>query len=275
MKNREKCLFLPCVCILLTMLAACAGRDGDSRTPATADGAMRPGGPAALSYPYLNGSEQEFQGHRALAERVAAGYVKVVPLSQPGSDGFGGGAPLQPGSGIVLDPAGWVLTAGHVGRARGWPVRIVLRNGARIRGQVIAVARDMDLALVRTGPLPGTVALTAGRSKNLKRGDWALAIGSPKLAWGVVSLGRIRVGNIGERLHGGGPWSFANGIEIGMLVETGHSGGPLVDAEGRLIGMIAAREAADTRTWPPKVPRIAYAVPIEDIMAWLKRVRPE
>ena len=97
-----------------------------------------------------------------------------------------------------------------------------------------------------------------------------LAVGSPRRIWGVVTVGIVRLANIGERLDYG-PWGFANAIEMSMLVQSGHSGGPVVDARGRVVGMVASYELGDTTKWPYRSPRIAYAVPVADIRRWLKR----
>ncbi|MCW5774550.1 MAG: serine protease, partial [Rhodospirillaceae bacterium] len=125
-----------------------------------------------------------------------------------------------------------------------------------------------ELAVIKTAPLPEAVPIPLGDSRALRKGDPALAIGSPKRVWGVVTVGRIRSPNIGERLDYGN-WGFDNAVEIGMEVESGHSGGPVVDAKGRLIGMVAGYELGDTTKPAYRSPRITYAVPVNAIKNWL------
>lgn len=84
----------------------------------------------------------------------------------------------------------------------------------------------------------------------------------------MVSVGRIRVPNIGEWLDDGN-WCFDNAIEIAREVESGHSGGPVVNARGELIGMVAGYELGDTTKPEYRSPRITYIVPSNDIRKWL------
>jgi len=257
---------------ILLVLGGCSAQGGgeEGRTPS--------GRPIALTYPYLTGEEEKWEDREQLAERTAAAYVKLVPLAEASPNeavGFDRESArvtddgLQPGSGVVLSADGLILTVAHVARAEGRSVRVILRDGRRLRGRVVAADPDRELALVQTAPIPGARPLPLGRSGSLERDAWTLAVGSPRLAWGVVSVGKVRSANIGERLSDG-RWSFENAIEIGMLVETGHSGGPLVDAQKALIGIVAFREQGDTTVQPYRAPRIAYAVPVDDIRRWLR-----
>ncbi len=223
-----------------------------------------------LTYPYLDGSEAAFPGFRQAAERAAAGYVMVTPMTRDNPLTQERGGALETGSGIVIDRNGYILTAAHIARGRQFDMRITLRDGRRVMASVEKISPNNELALLKCDPLPDVVPIVLGKSGALRKGDPALAIGSPGRRWGVVSVGRVRVPNIGERIDHGN-WGFDNALEIGMEVETGHSGGPVVNARGELIGMIAVREMGDTSKVPYISPRIAYAVPVDDIRRWLGR----
>jgi S1-C subfamily serine protease len=223
-----------------------------------------------LSYPYLDGSEAAFPNHRGIAERAARGYALVTVLARPDPVTREGGGEIHTASGIVLDREGYILTAAHIARGPQFDIRVRLASGRTLPGAVVRVSPKQELALVKTGALPETEPLVIADSGLLREGDPALALGSPRRAWGVVSIGRIRSPNIGERLDYGS-WGFNNAIEIGLEVETGHSGGPLVNAKGELIGMIAGYVLGDTTKPTYRSPRIAYAVPSNDIRKWLGR----
>jgi len=222
----------------------------------------------ALSYPYLDGAEAAFPAYRAVAERTARGYVMVTLMARPDPVSREGGGELHTGSGIVLNRDGYILTAAHIARGPEFAVRVRFSDGRTLPGEVVKVSAKEELALIKTAPLPDSVPIAFGDSRAVKKGDPALALGSPRRLWGVVSVGRIRVPNIGERLDYG-TWGFDNAIEIALEVESGHSGGPVVNARGELIGMVAGYELGDTTKPQYRSPRITYVVPSNDIKKWL------
>lgn len=226
------------------------------------------GAEGALSYPYLDGSEASFPAYRRVAARAARGYVMVTLLARPDPVTREGGGELHTGSGIVLNRDGYILTAAHIARGPQFAVRVRLADGRTLPAEVMKVSAKQELAVLRTAPLPDAEPLAFADSRRVRSGDPALALGSPRRVWGVVSVGRVRVPNIGERLDYGN-WGFDNAIEIGMEVESGHSGGPVVNARGELIGMVAGYELGDTTKPQYRSPRIAYVVPANDIRKWL------
>ena len=222
----------------------------------------------ALSYPYLDGTEAAFPAYRAVAERAARGYVMVTLLARADPITREGGGELHTGSGIVLNRDGYILTAAHIARGPEFAVRVTLHDGRTLAAEVVKVSAKQELAILKTAPLPGAVPLPFADSRGIRRGDPALALGSPRRVWGVVSVGRVRIPNIGERLDYGS-WGFDNAIEVALEVESGHSGGPLVNSRGELVGMVAGYELGDTAKPQYRSPRIAYVVPANDIKKWL------
>jgi S1-C subfamily serine protease len=226
------------------------------------------GAQGALSYPYLDGTEAGFPAFRKMAERAARGYVMVTLLARPDPVTREGGGELHTGSGIVLNRDGYILTAAHIARGPEFAVRVRLADGRILPAEVVKVSAKQELAVLRTAPLPDAEPLVFADSHQVRKGEPALALGSPRRVWGVVSVGRVRVPNIGERLDYGA-WGFDNAIEVAMEVESGHSGGPVVNGKGELIGMVAGYELGDTTKPQYRSPRIAYVVPSNDIKRWL------
>jgi S1-C subfamily serine protease len=222
----------------------------------------------ALSYPYLDGSEAALPAYRMVAARAARAYVMVTLLARPDPVSREGGGELHTGSGIVLNRDGYILTAAHIARGRDFTVRVRLGDGRTVAAEVVKVSAKQELAIVKTAPLPDAEPLPFADSRGVRKGDPVVALGSPRRVWGVVSVGRVRVPNIGERLDYGS-WGFDNAIEIGIEVESGHSGGPVVSAKGELVGMVAGYELGDTTKPLYRSPRIAYVVPSNDIKRWL------
>jgi len=228
-------------------------------------GAMAEG---TLSYPYLDGGEAAFPAYRAVAERAARGYVMVTLFARPDPVTREGGGEIQTGSGIVLNRDGYILTAAHIARGAQFLLRVRLADGRVLPAEVVKVSPKQELAIVKTAPLPDAVPIAFADSQRMRKGEPVLAVGSPRRMWGVVSVGRVRTPNIGERLDYGN-WGFDNAIELALEVESGHSGGPVVNARGELVGMIAGYELGDTTKPQYRSPRIAYVVPANDIKKWL------
>lgn len=261
---------MPLLALLLAALAAAcsAAPQPQERTPVSAAAEA----PGDLSYPYLTEQEAAIPGFRAVAEANAASYVRIVLHREREENDFVDDGPemgtsVHTGSGVVLDRDGHILTVAHIAKGTDYTPEVTLRDGRTLRGAVIDISPDEELALIRIPPVSGLRPVRLGRQEAIRPGAAAVAIGSPGDQWGVVSVGRIRLADIGERLQYGN-WGFDNAVEIAMKVEIGHSGGPVLNLNGEMIGMVAGFELGPRYSDAPP-PRITYAVPIENIRAWL------
>lgn len=226
-------------------------------------------GQDSISFPYLRASDAAPPGYRSAARRLARAYVMVTLVARGDPVTGDGAGDLHTGSGIVVSRDGHILTAAHIARSRKFGIRLTFRNGRTARARVVAVDPRQEVALLKGPPLSRMAPLPL-RAEAPPKGAWLVAIGSPKKRWGVATLGRVRLPDIGERLQYG-PWGFDHAIEVGMEVQSGHSGGPVVDMQGRLVGMVASYELGDT-TKPVYVsPRITYVVPARTLAVFLAR----
>ena len=95
------------------------------------------------------------------------------------------------GSGLVIDPRGYVITNNHVVPAKTVRRRVVLPGGQTAGFDLIARYPFADIALVKI-PRHGSLrALTIGRSHDLMLGEPALVIGSPDGLTNTVSTGIV------------------------------------------------------------------------------------
>jgi serine protease Do len=143
------------------------------------------------------------------------------------------------GSGVIIDPAGNVLTNGHVlSGAR--KVTIQLADGRTFDGRVVGADPLTDVGVVRfQAPPPHLVAARlATADEQLRIGEWAIAVGSPLGMDQTVTAGIISgVGETGRRFR------FASGQRVRKYIQTdaainpGNSGGPLVNLQGEVIGI--------------------------------------
>ena len=146
------------------------------------------------------------------------------------------------GSGVVIDPEGYILTNNHVitsrdgGRADEILVR--LNDGRELEAAVVGRDPPSDLAVlkVEAEALPH---LAIADSDRLQVGDIVFAVGNPMgvgltITQGIVSAtGRSNLSILGR----GGYESF---IQTDAPINPGNSGGALVDAYGRLVGINTA-----------------------------------
>jgi len=143
------------------------------------------------------------------------------------------------GSGVIVDPDGYIVTNAHVVRnARRIEVKILRSDergeephGHLVPAKLIGVDRQVDIAVVKIEG-KNFPALSFVDSDNLRQGQLVLAVGSPlglqnSLTHGVVSA-TLR------QLDPESPMVY---IQTDAPINPGNSGGPLLDVEGRVAGI--------------------------------------
>jgi serine protease Do len=143
------------------------------------------------------------------------------------------------GSGVLVDPAGYIVTNAHVVlNARRIEVKI-LRTDEQgqtphehlFPAKLIGTDRDVDIAVVKIEgeKLP---TLSFLNSDNLRQGQLVVALGSPRglqnsFTHGVISA-TLR------QLKPDSPLVY---IQTDAPINPGNSGGPLIDIEGHIAGI--------------------------------------
>ena len=145
------------------------------------------------------------------------------------------------GSGVVVSPNGYILTADHVvDGADEIKVNVTSTNGEKeYSAKVIGTDPPTDVAVLKIDArdLP---AITLGDSDQLEVGDVVLAIGDPFGLERTVTMGIVSaLGRSGFRFGGQGDNqpNYQDFIQTDAAINPGNSGGALVDAEGRLVGI--------------------------------------
>ena len=151
------------------------------------------------------------------------------------------------GSGVLFDPAGFVLTNYHVVRGantkNGWAG---LADGTLHRWRLIGIDPGGDLAIIQLLGDGGKVRhdwphAPLGDSDRVQVGEMVMAMGnpfalaedqSPTITFGIVSgVKRYQGGVAGNLLV------YGNCIQIDSSINPGNSGGPLFDMNGHVIGI--------------------------------------
>jgi S1-C subfamily serine protease len=156
------------------------------------------------------------------------------------------------GSGVIVDPEGYVLTNNHVVagvESAGLSVRL---SDGRVISGVTVVGSDeaTDLALLKISA-DKLIAAPWGDSDELKVGDWVLAVGNPfgldrTVTAGIVSA-KGRRGIVDGSL-------FQDFLQTDAAVNPGNSGGPLANLKGEIIGI-------NTAIVGPSFQGISFAIP--------------
>ena len=183
-------------------------------------------------------------------------------------------AALQPtlsaGSGVIVDGSrGFVITNFHViENARA--VEVGLKDGRHFPADPVALAPDLDLAVLRigAGKLP---ALALGDSSKLEVGDYVVAIGNPFGLGQTVTSGII---SATERPLGQG--DTRRFIQTDAPINPGNSGGALIDLHGELVGINTALFSPSQSQASAGNVGIGFAIPsnvVRQVLAQAERAR--
>ncbi len=162
-----------------------------------------------------------------VAQRAIPATVCV--LNGPGS-----------GSGVIISEDGYVLTASHVSAGARGDVRLILSDGRQVPAKPLGANQTRDAAILKItepGPWP---FMPMGKSADLRRGDWVIAMGHP----GGYEPGRtppVRLGRILTNTDG--PF----GLITDCTVIGGDSGGPLFNLKGEVVGIHSSIAASTTQ----------------------------
>ena len=140
------------------------------------------------------------------------------------------------GSGFAISPDGLVVTNNHVVEDAK-TVRLKMPDGFAGEGRVLGRDPDTDLALVRANSSLSAWA-PLGNSKNLKRGQIAVAIGNPLGFEWTVTAGVVSA--LGRSMRAQNGRLIDDVVQTDAAVNPGNSGGPLVSSSGEVIGVNTA-----------------------------------
>jgi S1-C subfamily serine protease len=183
-----------------------------------------------------------------LNDRLAANVEQVRASLVQISNGRGAGA------GTIWHSDGLIITNAHVVRGH-HHLNVTLPDGRTLPSEIIAYDEDQDLAAlaVQASGLP-TIAL--GDSRDLRPGQWVMAVGHPWGVQGAITSGVvIGAGADLPEMRTGREW-----IALSLHMRPGHSGGPLVNAAGQIVGINTMITGPD----------VGFAIPVQTVKRFLK-----
>ncbi len=164
------------------------------------------------------------------------------------------------GSGFIIEYDGkdYILTNNHVvEKAEELTIRLSdEREFSGDKVELIGIDPSTDLAVIELKTRDNLPDITPGSVKDLRVGDWVVAIGNPFGLYGTVT-----VGVVSAKGRSGIPLSktiYESFIQTDAAINPGNSGGPLLNTEGKVIGVntfILSRSGGNLG--------IGFAIPID------------
>jgi Do/DeqQ family serine protease len=139
------------------------------------------------------------------------------------------------GSGVIVNPNGYLLTNNHVIEGAS-DVRVFTPDRKEYKAKVIGTDARTDVAVLKI-EASGLPSFTLGDSTNLKVGDVVFAIGDP---FGIGETATMGIVSATGRALGGAIERYEDFIQTDAAINPGNSGGALIDLHGNLIGINTA-----------------------------------
>jgi putative serine protease PepD len=188
----------------------------------------------------------------AIYERAVKSVVQVNA-----SGSRGGGI----GSGFVVDGSGRILTNNHVIDGAS-TITVRFNTGTELPARVLGRDPAGDLALLQAQIPPEVPPLPLADSDQVKPGEVAIAIGSPRGLGYSITAGIVS--GIDRTAGAGGGRPLSGLIQTDAAINPGNSGGPLLNGRGEVIGINTLGSTG--------VQNIGFAVPINAAKRILPRL---
>lgn len=154
-------------------------------------------------------------------------------------DYFFGNGPTQQvstGSGVIISGDGYIVTNNHV-IDRAETIEVVHKKRT-YQARLVGTDKNTDIAVLKIEGenLP---AIKKGSSRDLKIGEWVLAVGNPFNLTSTVTAGIVSAKERQINILGG-DFPLESFIQTDAPINPGNSGGALVNVAGELVGINTA-----------------------------------
>jgi len=136
------------------------------------------------------------------------------------------------GSGVIINPDGYVLTNHHVidGATE---IKVEMTDNRTFTAKLVGSDPPSDLAVLKIDAA-GLPTVAMGDSDKVRVGDFVLALGNPMGIGQTVTSGIVSAKGRATGLSDG---SFEDFLQTDAAINRGNSGGALVNTNGELIGI--------------------------------------
>ncbi|MEA1950423.1 MAG: trypsin-like peptidase domain-containing protein [Planctomycetota bacterium] len=156
------------------------------------------------------------------------------------------------GTGVVLDPRGYIITNHHVVDGVR-EIQVTLDAGERYVAQLIARDPETDLAIIKIDCPRKLKVVNLGSSDDLMTGEPVIAVGN---AFGYEhTVTRGIISSLHRAVQVSDAQYYSDLIQTDASINPGNSGGALLNIDGEMIGIVVAVRAG--------AQGIGFAIPID------------
>lgn len=160
------------------------------------------------------------------------------------------------GTGVVIDPRGFILTNHHVIEGVR-EIQVTTANEQRYVARLVARDPETDLAIIKIDPREPLPVIPLGTSADLMPGESVIAVGNAYGYEHTVTRGIISA--LHRAVQVSDAQSYEDLIQTDASINPGNSGGPLLNIDGEMIGInVAVRAGAQG---------IGFAIPVDKAVA--------
>lgn len=150
--------------------------------------------------------------------------------------GTGPNQRVSTGSGVIISSDGYIITNNHV-IDRAETIEVVHQRRT-YPARLVGTDKNTDIAVlkVEAANLP---AIKQGSSRELRIGEWVIAVGNPFNLTSTVTAGIVSAKERQINILGG-EFPLESFIQTDAPINPGNSGGALVNVKGELVGINTA-----------------------------------
>ncbi|HUM09474.1 MAG TPA: trypsin-like peptidase domain-containing protein [Myxococcaceae bacterium] len=224
--------------------------------------------PAHARPPGHEAKQRRVWSERSTLVQVArAAIPAVVSITTQEVPDPSGGPQKGIGSGFIISPDGYVLTAAHVVDDavsltvtlldnRGWP--------EEVSATLVGSDALTDCALLKLETNRRLPSLSLGSAEDVEIADWVVVIGSPYGLERSVSVGVVSAKGRTDIIPGSRT-SFVDFIQTDAAINPGNSGGPVLGIDGKVVGIANAVNTSGQG--------IGFAIPVDVARAVVDELR--